>query len=859
MSSKESKKNTILKPTPAGDGVVPQAKEVEEMAKTNLNQELDNEHPAGKLMVKLTELVKYAREGSFSTTINTLALAMGIREFEEAVPISEFVSNIMLSYDAAPNDIIIGDLEEAVIEIEKSIADREGRLMLKISQRAMKTEEDGKAAMLKLEEAESKLRRAEDKLKKSASKDNHSSTKKEKKEKKSKKKKYDSDDDDDDASSESSKASSDDSSLASDQFTVVCKATSKAIERLAKVNFNLSPELEKHCAAYIDALEAGKAHEAKLEMKAIFESAAEGLSINGDAAGNKPLSEAFRQGHFGGGSEGRYTVSKGSSKQSQLSQTVNQVIANHKDDVDKSFEFTNVPIETDEMNDYVEEAESKLFNHKVQLPPGIKRTRKSSVEVGKGVSLGVTERAIAQERIYKTMVNAIKKSKNKFENQDAYITIVSRLDEMIKLEKESPIPVYEIPNEVTLCMRIAKKYLHLGSYLLSEIQQLNKDQAAHNYTVNALSLFTKEAQMGSGETMSAFVNRMNETCDHCNSQKSPIPLNLFGWPTQHDGPGAPHALYTDAYKAYFCISNFNHVVVKRDSAARSFISEDLLKRAAHAECTMDEVNDLVTRMNKLDIGAVSKHNKKGAVNQSQSFSTITDNSSKKRNNNKKDGSAKIVGKLSNDEKVKLYQQKVQSLGGHGFPNLEKQIEVLNHHVQKLAGSKLIKKSSSTISVAEEFGSIERVKMPTERMGEDMWCLFQVIRDVYGCTGSGRLSGLGMSYMQQLDPKYLSKIESWRMKHGIKQKTREHVQFANSSINKKSEKKSEKKPKSDKTAKQKKSKKAASNSDVSDSSSSDDESIAFSGGGSGSESNYSRSSKRSAKSSASSVDSSSESD
>jgi len=477
MSSKESKKNTILKPTPAGDVVVPQAKEVEEKAKTNLNQELDNEHPAGKLMVKLTELVKYAREGSFSTTINTLALAMGIREFEEAVPISEFVSNIMLSYEAAPNDIIIGDLEEAVIEIEKSIADREGRLMLKISQHAIKTEEYGKAAMLKLEEAESKLRRAEDKLKKSASKDNYSSTKKEKKEKKSKKK-YDSDRDDDDASSESSKASSDDSSLASDQFTVVCKATSKAIERLAKVSFSLSPQLEKHCAAYIDAVEAGKAHEAKLEMKAIFESAAEGLSTNGDAAGNKPLSEAFRQGHFVGGSEGRYTVSKGSSKQSQLSQTVNQLIANHKDDVDKSFEFTNVPIETDEMNDYVEEAESKLFNHKVQLPPGIKRTRKSSVEVGKGASLGVTERAIAQERIYKTMVHVIKKSKHKFENQDAYITIVSRLDEMIKLEKEAPIPVYEIPNEVTLCMRIAKKYLHLGSYLLSEIQQLNKDQAA---------------------------------------------------------------------------------------------------------------------------------------------------------------------------------------------------------------------------------------------------------------------------------------------------------------------------------------------------------------------------------------------
>ena len=49
----------------------------------------------------------------------------------------------------------------------------------------------------------------------------------------------------------------------------------------------------------------------------------------------------------------------------------------------------------------------------------------------------------------------------------------------------------------------------------------------------------------------------------------------------------------------------------------------------------------------------------------------------------------------------------------------------------------------------------------------MWALFQVIRDIYGRTYSGKLSKIGRAFKEKYDSKYLDKIESWREKHGIK--------------------------------------------------------------------------------------------
>jgi hypothetical protein len=290
-------------------------------------------------------------------------------------------------------------------------------------------------------------------------------------------------------------------------------------------------------------------------------------------------------------------------------------------------------------------------------------------------------------------------------------------------------------------------------------------------------------------------------------------------------------------------------VVKRDSGARSFIDEDLLKRAANAECTMDEVNELVARMNKLGIGAV-KQRKKDEVEQSQAFSSMTKNSEKM--DKKKKEKPKTGSTLSLEDRLKLYQQKVNSLGGSNFPLMDKQIDFLNKHVQKLAdGNLFIKKTSSSITVGDAFGSIERVKLPSKPMGDDMWLLFQVIRDIYGCTTASKLSNLGRLYMDKYDPSYLDKVEKWRLKHGVKAQSREK-HMANSSISHK--------PKRDKESKKnsnsKKSRKSSAQAAESDESGSDfDARSATYSGGSDSDNKHSRTSRGRVQSSSISSDSS----
>lgn len=794
MPAKEIKK-TVMKPTPEVEEAEKKA-ELKEKVGTNLNPDLDKEHPVENLFEELNALVKDAAEGSLPPSIVVQALSLGLSDFEAPIQIPEDIFSIMSSFKSSPSDEMSADIQQAISDMKKLIADRESRCVSRVMQEQtniiMKANEDNAAVMKKLEAAEEKLK----KMKKKEGRSGRRGSPKSKLERLLQNLHSD-----EDTSSESS-ADSDSApnEVAIGEFTVISKPTSKAMERLAKASTSISSKLVEHCVQYIEALEQGKAHEAKISMKLIYEESREELSIGADAAGNKTLCEALRQGHLGGGSQGKYTITMGSSKQSELSQTVYQVIAN-KEKGDKYGDFTNLPIETEEMNKYIEEAEARLLDSKVSLPPSIKRRGKACVELSSQLSLSLTERFIAQKRIYKHLAHAIKKGKHKrFENQDAYVTILSRLEEMIKLDQEAPLSAYEVPHETTICARTAQKYLHLGSYFMGEIQKLNKDQAAYNYTVNAFALSSREAQMRPDECMSAFINRVNEMCDQSNSQIAPIDLEKFGWPTRGEGPGASHSLYSDSYKAYFCIANLNHVVVKRDSSARNYITEEIQERAANADLTMDEVNKLVARMNKLGVGSL-KHRKKSEIDQSQAFSSI---SSKHDKPNKKDKSksknTKSEGESKSMKKVKLYQKMVATLGGSSFPSMDEQISALNKHVQAIGdGIKFIKKSSSSISVADAFGSIEHVKMPNERMDNEKWALFLVIRDIYGCTSSRQLSGIGKAYMEKYDSKFLDKIEAWRLKHGIKAPLSKGQQ-AHGSISKHVKERKSKSSKSSKTSK-----------------------------------------------------------
>lgn len=765
-------KKTVVKPTP--DRVAPLSEEGE-MQATNLAEELDHEHPTAKYFEKLNALVNSAAEGTFKPTTVAMALHLEIHDTEGPVAIPKDISGIMSTYGESPNDVKVKDLQEAISEMKMLIAEREERLLADIitKQAAMKEEiaaankvatEEKLAAQEMMEKAAADLRLAEEKLK-SMSKsadgaDGHS-------------------DDDSDSSLYNS--------ANRNEFTVHSEQHSKGIERLAKAACTVPSASRDPVSELIKSLEKGATHKARAAMKAIYEMSTEGLSIGADAAGNKPLSEAISLGNFGGGSEGKIVISTEPTDQ-VFETTTNQVISNTANG-DKYAEFSNLPIDSEDMANYLAEAKANLVDFHYKLPPGMKRVNKTSVKIDKACELSATERVIAQRRVYKYLVYWIKKGKDKFENSAAYLTIISRIEEIIKLEKEVPMPAYEVPSAVTLCARIAKKHLHLGSYLIGEIQKLNKDAASYNYTVNGFTLFTPEAQMRKDECMNSFVNRTLEAVDHCNSQTSPIDLAKFGWPTRGDGPGATHALFTDEFIAYFLLSNFNRVVLKHHPSARTYITEDLLEQAADGSVTMDVVNDLVSRMNKLGIGAVKPHNKKSEVDQTQAFSSMSKQDSKvnkHKSNDKKSRSEPA------DIKMKLYKEQVASLGS-GMSKIDDQIEVMNKYVQKMAdGRKLFKKTGTSIEVDSAFGSIQKIKLPNERMNDQKWALFQVIRDVYGGTSSGQLSNMGRAYKEKYDAKYSDKIEAWRLKNGIKPPLREsHNAHSTISAPKKSRKKSKK--------------------------------------------------------------------
>ena len=662
-----NKNKTVVKSTPAEV-----AKEKEADAKANLSQELNLEHPVGKLREELAELVEKATADElYSPAILTTALTLGVIPQPPSIP-----EDILAMLSSPPT---YSDTEAAADEFKQGIAEMKEILsqhetgfnvaIMRASQTAQKEAAKETAALKELTialqkqtaELQERCEAAEKKAK----------GKKKPIEAEAESEGDGSDDSDDDSSDEESDSDIDDFLNGKKKFMVRCKENSKTAERLAKAETKeVSQSIIKSIDNYIRASEEGKVHDAAVARKAIFEAATGGLTIGADAAGNVPINAAVKNGLLGGGSEEAVHFHIGSSRRLQ---TLN--LASTSDSTDTLDSFSNMPISGDEMERYIELAERKLVDSKVNLPPCFKR-KHDGVECNKNVTLSLIERVISQKKIFNHFLYTLKKNGKKYENGDAYTTIINRLTELIKNNKEVPIPAYEKPDEITLCMRAAKMHLHLASYLMSEIQKLNKDQASFNYTANAFRLFSEDGQMRSDETMSAFMNRVQSEADHGRQQNAPFDLGTFGFAVGKDG--VSHGLYTDAFLAYHCIINFNREALKRDKTVRTFIDEDLLQRATEGKCTMDEVHELVTRMNKLNIAAVKPGSKSHALTQSQTFSSISNkksNSDKKKSHKQKKHDSSLDRPNNRIGRLKLYQQMVASLGGAGFPNLDKSIDI----------------------------------------------------------------------------------------------------------------------------------------------------------------------------------------
>lgn len=770
MPPKEIK--TTIKSTPAE---VAPTKDTE--VKANLSQELELEHPNAKIIKKLTDLIEYAKKGEFSTLSRTLALSIGVKTFETPVIVPEDITDLLSSSNATTEDIV------AATETLQNLIDlRDSRLLTKVVELQSVNLADAKT---KQEEAEAKLKEFEKKKRPKKKKDSRYS-----------KRSYSGS-----HSGSSSDSSTDESSGSSSsseeevvQISVQCKANSKIADRKAKSNSGntIDSSIIKCIDQYILASENGKSQDARTHERQLWTLLTKSLTLSGDGAGGIPLSESAKRGHLGGGSEGTHIITKGSSK--HLSQTLNS--SNTNDGTDDGSEFTNTPIEPEEMDKFIEKAEEGILDRSVSLPNGASRKGHGKIVLNKELNLALAERQIAQLRGFLHFASALKK-KDQYIHQDAYLTIICRLEELLKHERETPMASYERPTEFTLIARIAKKHLHLCSYLMGEIQKLNKDQAAATYHVNAFGLFQNSGQMSTHETASAFLNRAQKIRDDSNRMIAPFNPQDFNWP--HNATGT-HDFFNDKFLAYFVIINLNRVLVPRDINARNYITESLLKRATKGEVDMDEVHELIAQMNKLGIGAV-KLSTKTDVKQSQSFSSINEEeaANEKKRGNRPNGnrgkrdtgksSSQAESARSSEGKLQHYAKAMQDMG-NDFKNINKQIDLLNDLVDKVAqgDGKFVQAKEvdgcKRLLVGRRFGTTRRIKMPGKAMGDKAWGLFQAIRDIFGSCHSGELSRIGRRYMERHDPKIFRRIENWRLKHGVKaQPGHYEEQRAHSSIRK----------------------------------------------------------------------------